>query len=491
MNNKVQLITYADRFGQGQISDLHRYLLKNLKPALAGGVHLLPFFAPIDGADAGYDPINHDQVDARIGNWEDIKKLSGDFPLTVDLIVNHISDKSEPFLDVKAKGSKSPYFELFLTKDKVFPNGATEEDINKIYRPRPNRPFSLRKLDSGEKIEFWTTFSQHQLDIDVQSEAGKKYLHHLIKQFSEAGVKMIRLDAIGYAIKKAGSSCFMLPETFDLISEICEIAHSYHLEVLCEIHAHHEIQKAIAERVDYVYDFVLPPLVLYTLFTRNSSRLKQWLAISPKNCLTVLDTHDGIGVMDVADVDGKAGILSHQEIDLLVNSIHKNSNDSSKMATGAAASNLDLYQVNSSYYDALGGDDQVYLIARAIQFFCPGIPQVYYGGLLASANDINLLEKTKVGRDINRPYLNFKEVDIAMQKPVVQKLLTLMEFRNTQAAFNGEFSVLPSDDSQICLHWQKDQFWTELKVDLKNKTLRIESQDGAFTLNSSQPNGTN
>ena len=67
----------------------------------------------------------------------------------------------------------------------------------------------------------------------------------------------------------------------------------------------------IARKVDRVYDFALPPLVLHTLFEKNARALKQWLAISPRNAVTVLDTHDGIGVIDVGadarDPQGRAG----------------------------------------------------------------------------------------------------------------------------------------------------------------------------------------
>ena len=42
-----------------------------------------------------------------------------------------------------------------------------------------------------------------------------------------------------------------------------------------------------------------------------------------------------------------------------------------------------VYQINCSYYSAVGEDDDSYLLSRAIQFFTPGVPQVYYMGLLA------------------------------------------------------------------------------------------------------------
>lgn len=477
MENKVQLISYADRFGESGISSFHQFLNDHLSEAVSG-VHLLPFFYPIDGADAGYDPHDNRVVDPRIGNWDTVKELSNDFPITVDLIINHVSDQSREFQDVLEKGSSSEYFELFLTKDKVFGGLANEEDVNKIYRPRPNRPFSLRKLESGEKIEFWTTFSHKQIDIDVNSSKGKEYIESVLEVFAQNGIKTIRLDAVGYAIKKSGTSCFMIPETYSFIEEIVQKSHKHQIEVLVEIHAYYKEQIKIAEYADYVYDFALPPLVLFSLFSNDFSRLKHWLSISPRNCITVLDTHDGIGVMDAAPIDGEDGLLNKDELDLLVETIHANSEGDSKKATGAAASNLDLYQVNCTYYDALGKNDLQYLIARAIQFFVPGVPQVYYGGLLVLENDMELLEDTNVGRDINRPYISFDRVRQQMEKPVVQKLFELMMFRNSHASFEGSFALQTSENSMLKIRWENEAHFSELTVNLENQTMKIEFSEG-------------
>lgn len=477
LKNQIQLTSYIDRFGGGDISSFHSFLSEKLKSYLGGGIHLLPFFSFIDGSDAGYDPINHQLVDSRLGNWDDIQQLSKDFDLIADLIVNHVSDKSEEFLDVQKKGEDSEFFDLFLTKDKVFKDGATEEEIARIYRPRPHRPFSLRTLDNGKKYEFWTTFSRNQIDIDVKADAGDSYIKAILGKFADSGIKMIRLDAVGYAIKKAGSSCFLIPETLEYISELTEKVNSFGMKSLAEIHGHFESQIEIAKRVDYVYDFALPPLILYTLYSKNSTRLKQWLAISPKNCITVLDTHDGIGVIDVAGADSKPGILSDSEVDELVENIHSNSNNTSKKATGTAASNLDLYQVNTTFYEALGKNDQLYLIARAIQFFCPGIPQIYYAGLLAAENDMELLEKTKVGRDINRPYYQFEEIEKELQKDVVQSLLSLMKFRNTHPAFQGRMETFETADGHLHMRWEKAEFWAELEIDLEINEMKIAYND--------------
>ncbi len=100
------------------------------------GVHVLPFFTPLDGADAGFDPIDHTKVDPRLGSWDDVAELSKSHDIIVDAIVNHMSWESAQFQDVLKNGEKSEYYPMFLTMSSVFPNGATEEDLAGIYRPR-------------------------------------------------------------------------------------------------------------------------------------------------------------------------------------------------------------------------------------------------------------------------------------------------------------------------------------------------------------------
>ena len=284
---------------------------------------------------------------------------------------------------------------------------------------------------------------------------------------------MIRLDAAGYALKKAGTSCFMLDETFEFIDELSSIANKLGIETLVEIHSYYQTQIEIAKRVDRVYDFALPPLVLHSIFSQNFTALAKWLHISPRNCITVLDTHDGIGIIDVGPMNGKAGLLDDVEIDNLVETIHLNSAGESKKATGSAASNVDLYQVNCTYYDALGQNDFDYLVARAIQFFSPGIPQVYYAGLLAEGNDITLLSKTNVGRDINRPYLDNERIEQALNKSFTKAIISLIKLRNNTEAFNGEFTV-NSNISILEMKWQKNDDSTTLIVDLANRHAQIE-----------------
>jgi sucrose phosphorylase len=480
MKNQVQLITYVDRLlagvpwkrrlSGGGFRELQALLIDGPFAGLFGGVHMLPFFWPLDGADAGFNPIDHTKVDPRLGSWDDVRVLSEHTHLMADLIVNHISNRSPQFTDFRMRGDASSYAFMFLTYGRVFGDKAAEEDLLKIYRPRPGLPFTKMRLDDGTERLLWTTFTREQVDIDVGSPQGKKYLHQILNHFHRAGIRSIRLAAAGYAIKKPGTSCFMIPETFAFIGKLTRRARELGIEVIVEVHSHYLEEIQIARQVDWVYDFALSPLVLHALYWGDTRRLKQWLEISPRNAVTVLDTHDGIRVTDVGpdrkSPDGLPGLLSLEEINDLLETIHQRSKGSRLGAIGTAFNNMDIYEVNCTYYEALGCRDDDYLIARAIQFFAPGVPQVYYVGLLAGTNDLNLVRRTGEARDINRHYYTRAELRQQLETPLVRALLELIRFRNAHAAFAGDIQVHHSDNSSLVLEWRKDPDWARLDVDL-------------------------
>lgn len=302
MRNQVQLIAYADRLG-GSIAGLDRLLAGPLA-GLIGGVHVLPCYLPYDGADAGFDPADHRAVDPRLGSWADLGRLGTSRDLMLDLIVNHASVHSPQFRDVLARGDSSPYAGMFLTFGRVFPAGATEADLLRIYRPRPGLPFTPVTAADGSRRLVWTTFTAEQVDLDVADPQSRRYLLEVLDRMAAANVAAVRLDAAGYAVKTAGTSCFLTPETFVFLADLTMEVRRRGLEVLVEAHAHHRRQVEIARQVDLVYDFALPPLVLHALFTGDAVPLLHWLEIRPHNAVTVLDTHDGIGVVDAgADQD--------------------------------------------------------------------------------------------------------------------------------------------------------------------------------------------
>ena len=474
MARSVHLLAYADRLA-GDLPGLQGLLDGPLR--MFDGVHVLPFFRPIDGADAGFDPDDHREVDPRSGTWDDVARLAAGSAVTADLIVNHVSTRSPEFRSFLADGDESPHAGMFLTLDRVFPDGATEELLARIYRPRPGLPLTPVVLDDGTRRILWTTFTPQQVDLDVRSAETRQYLEGLLELFARNGVSTVRLDAVGYAVKTSGTSSFMTPETRTFIAWLHERAHAHGLRALVEVHAHWRLTLELAATCDLTYDFALPPLVLDALHSGDIRPLHRWIDQRPHNVITVLDTHDGIGVIDVGtnaghgdDVHPGPGLLTHARIDALVEAIHTATDGVSRRATGSAASNVDLYQVNTTFLDALAGDIDAMLAVRALQLVLPGTPQIYYVGLLMGRNDAALLDATGVGRDVNRHHFTRDEVDTALASPPVRRLLTLIELRRTHPAFDGTWFLEPFDDAgSLRTGWRDDDgrevvLWLDVTV---------------------------
>jgi sucrose phosphorylase len=478
MRNQVQLIAYADRLG-GSLPRLAA-LLGGPLAGLFGGVHLLPFFRPYDGVDAGFDPVDHGQVDPRLGGWADVAGLGGSLDTVVDLIVNHMSTDAAQFRDFLERGDASPWAGMFLTFDRVFPRGATEDQLLRIYRPRPGLPFTPVVAGGSRRRLLWTTFTSRQADLDVRDPGTERYLLGILGRLAEHGVAMVRLDAVGYAVKTPGTSCFMTDETLDYVAGLREHARRLGIEVLAELHSHFDQQIRMSAAVDRVYDFALAPLVLHALLAGDGRPLRRWLGLRPANAVTVLDTHDGIGVVDVGtDQTGGAPtpLLDAGQVRELARRVHENSGGTSVLATGQTADAGDVYQIDCTFWDALGRDRRRYLLARLVQFFLPGIPQVYYVGLLAGRNDPALLARTGDGRELNRHRYSDQELAAALEQPVVQDLLGLIRFRNRHPAFQGSFACLDGAGGGFELRWRNGPHEARLAPDFAAGTYALSATD--------------
>ncbi|MDF1605784.1 sucrose phosphorylase [Nocardioides sp. YIM 152315] len=465
----VHLLAYADRFG-GDLAGLRRLLTEG-PLAVFEGVHVLPFFTPYDGADAGFDPVDHTVVDPRLGDWSDVQAMrDGGLDVTADVIVNHVSADSAEFRDWLARGADSPHAGMFLTFDTVFPEGGTEAGITAFYRPRAGLPFTPYQMGDGTRRLVWTTFLPSQVDLDVRHPVARDHLVRVMGTLAEGGVRTVRLDAVGYAVKTAGTDSFMTDETLSFVEEITALAHEQGLEVLVEVHAHHSQQAAVAARTDLVYDFALPPLLLHALETGETARLEEWLRVRPQNAITVLDTHDGIGVVDAGPAREWPGLMDDDDMRAVFDAAARRTDGESARASTAVAWAALPHQVNSTFYSVLGEDDEAYLLARAFQLFTPGRPQVYYVGLLAGSNDVDLFRATGVGREINRHRYSTEEIEAALDRDVVRRQLGLIRARGEHPAFAGTFACAADGHGVLVLTWTRGEHRAELRADLARRT---------------------
>jgi len=482
IKNKVQLITYPDSLG-GDLKTLNQVLLKYFPGIFEGGIHILPPF-PSSG-DRGFAPLTYFDIDPKFGTWADIRALGDQYDILVDLMVNHISRQSSYVQDFLKKGRESEFADLFITLDKVWDDGVpVQDDIRKMFRRRevPYSSFTIEQTKEQECL--WTTFGKEepseQIDLDVGSLKVKRLFKEIIENFSRQNVKIIRLDAIGYVIKKVGTSCFFVePEIYEFLDWILELASSYGIELLPEVHSHYTIQRKLAEHGCWIYDFILPYTILDALLTKSGKKLCEYLENRPANQFTMLDCHDGIPVKP--DLDDLIDTMEAREI---IETCRQRGSNVSLILSDEhkAADGFDVHQIRCSYYSVLNCEDDAYLAARALQFFAPGIPQIYYVGLLAGENDLEGVSRTGEGREINRHNFSMEEIGEAVQKSVVQRLLQLIRFRNSHPAFDGEFKVVNTDPTNIALVWQKDDVFCQLNIDLATNQTIIEYVDSTGEL---------
>lgn len=468
LKNQVQLITYPDSLG-GDLKTLHQVLTGRLSGVFGGGVHILPPF-PSSG-DRGFAPLTYLEIEPEFGTWSDIRAIGEEHDVLVDLMVNHISQRSEYFQDFLKNGRQSQHADLFITLDKVWPDGQpVEEHVERMFlrRTLPWSTFAVG-LD-GREERVWTTFGKtepsEQIDLDIHADATKALLTAFFENFARNGIKIVRLDAVGYVIKKPGTSCFFVePEIYGFLDWMKQMADSLGIELLPEIHSHYSIQYRLAERGFWIYDFILPYRVLEALIMKKGGALRTYLADRPAKQFTTLDCHDGIPVKP--DLDGLAD--SRDAARLVDICLSRGANLSRIVSEEhKSADGFDVHQIRGTFYSLLGCDDDAYLSARAIQFFAPGIPQVYYVGLLAGENDVEAVKRTGEGRELNRHNFNLAEIDKALEKNAVQRLIRLIRFRNTYPAFNGRFTVAPSTEDKLNLSWEMDGQACRLLVDLSS-----------------------
>lgn len=469
LQNKAMLITYPDSMGHN-LKDLSQVMEKHFSKAI-GGIHLLPLF-PSTG-DRGFSPTRYDIVDPQFGDWADVEQLGEKYYLMLDFMINHLSKHSAEYQDYQEKKDQSKYKDLFLNWDAFWPEGRpTQADVDLIYKRKDRAPYQEITFKDGTTRKLWNTFGPEQIDLDVRKQVTQDFIKESLLGLVSHGVSLIRLDAFAYAVKKLDTNDFFVePEIWDLLDQVKGYLKDTPAAILPEIHEHYTMPFKVAEHGYYIYDFALPMVLLYSLYSGKSARLAHWLKMCPMKQFTTLDTHDGIGVVDAKD------ILTDEEIDYTTSQLYKVGANVKRKYSSAEYHNLDIYQINTTYYSALGDDDRKYFLSRLVQIFAPGIPQIYYVGLLAGKNGLKLLEETKEGRNINRHYYSLEEVDQEVERPVVKALLQLMEFRNSESAFDLDGAIdveTPSDHEIVITRSNHDRTRVAVaKVDLANLTYSV------------------
>ncbi|NFI05252.1 alpha-amylase [Clostridium botulinum] len=439
----VYLITYGDSIyeeGVPTIQTLNKFLKEEVKYTITD-VHILPMFTYT--SDDGFSVVDYMEIDKNLGSWEDINTLSKDYRLMYDFVANHISKSSSWFKGYLNNEKK--YAEYFIKEDESF-------DTKNVVRPRTSPLFHEYEGKDGVKTA-WTTFSEDQIDVNIKHFPLFIEMTDILLNYAKNGATSIRLDAIGFLWKKSGTSCMHLPETHKII-EIWRLLLNYfkkNTQIITETNVPH------VENVSYfgnknneahmVYQFTLPPLVLYTLTTHNSKKLTEWAKTIDRvsenaTYFNFLSSHDGIGMRPTE------GILTEGEKQVLVDKVVENGGRVSyKNNTDGTKS---VYELNINYNDALinknediSTETQVdkIIASNAILLSCVGVPAIYYHSLLGSRNDYKGLEESGINRRINREKLKYtkilKDLEVDERRNAIfSRIKKLIALRKEESAFS-------------------------------------------------------
>jgi sucrose phosphorylase len=316
-----------------------------------------------------------------------------------------------------------------------------------------------------------------QMDLNIKSPLVWAYYEDTLKKLAGYGAEIIRLDAFAYAPKEPGLKNFLNePGTWDLLGGIRDLADKYGLTLLPEIHSRYEekIHEELARKGYMTYDFFLPGLIIDAMERNTNEFLVRWIKDMQEKGIRVvnmLGCHDGIPLLDLK------GLLSDDQIQRLIDIVVKRGGFVKDLH---GKKNI-YYQVNATYYSALGEDDAKMLLARAIQIFMPGKPQVWYLDLLAGKNDYAAVEKAGPAghKEINRTNLTMEQVFKQLEKNVVRQQLSLLKFRNSFPAFgfDSKLSILGSGTEILRLQWENNGCTASLEANLKDYSYNITATD--------------
>ncbi len=311
-----------------------------------------------------------------------------------------------------------------------------------------------------------------QMDLNIKSDLVWEHYRNTLKSLSGYGARIVRLDAFAYAPKEPGKKNFLNePDTWDVLEKVKKLADEFGVSLLPEIHASYKekIYETVSDKGYMTYDFFLPGLLIYAIEHKNGEVLAKWAnEIQDKKIRVVnmLGCHDGIPLLDLK------GILADEDIEEMIKTI---------VGRGGYVKDLHgaknmYYQVNATYYSALGDDDKKMLFARAIQMFMPGKPQIWYLDLFAGKNDHEAVRRAGAGghKEINRTNLTLEQIEEALGKDVVKKQLELLRLRNTNPAFGFDAKLdIKSSGDVMTFTWTNGENTISLEANFSDYSFNI------------------
>lgn len=502
LSNGVMLNAYPDSIGV-KLSDAIEMLQKKEFKDVFSLFYILPTFFNSD-LDRGFSIIDYNINEDLISN-KDLKALKKlNIELKFDIVLNHLSVASPQFKDLLKNGEKSKYKDFFINWNTFWKgNGELNEEgivvpkkefLDKLFMRKSGLPILKVPFPDGSEKPYWNTFYQKidtlnntflgQMDLNAKSKLVWDFYEETLKKLSDYGCSILRLDAFAYLHKEVGErNFFNKPGTWNYLNRINIIAQQHELVVLPEIHSEYgtKLHTEVAKEGYRIYDFFLPGLMIHTIEKKNNRALIKWIneiIINNYQTVNMLGCHDGIPVLDLKgkNVDGiyNKGLLEDSEIEDIMNTII-NRGGRVKNLFDAEGNKISYYQVNATFFSALGEDEKKLLLARAIQLFMPGIPQIWYLDLFAGKNNYAAANKGGTGshKEINRTNLSKDDIEIGLKKKVVLNQLKLIRLRNTSKAFLGKITINKSKENHLDIIWNNKNDFAHLKANIETLEFSI------------------
>ena len=438
----IAVITYGNTFaeqGEKPLKSLFGFLHKYLRE-LIDIVHILPFFP--SSSDDGFAVTDYTGVNEELGDWDDVERISAEYRTMSDLVINHCSSRNPWFEQFKQ--GQAPGRDYFIEAD-------PGEDLSMVVRPRTSPLLSRVETVNGIK-HVWCTFSHDQVDLDFRNPEVLVEFVRIIRLYLNRGIQIFRLDAVAFLWKQAGTDCLNLEQTHEIVRLLRTLIehHTPAAVIITETNIPNRQNLTYfgnGNEAHLIYNFSLPPLLVYSLISGNCKYLKTWMMSMPParfgtTYFNFIASHDGIGLRPVE------GHLSDGETQGFIDTMQAFGGTVSWRALGGGQKKP--YEVNIALYDALkgtienGADDMAekrFICAHAIMLALEGIPAFYIHSLLATRNDYQRMQQTGNPRAINRQRWNLGEIDSLLQQDshhgrIFGELARLIRIRRTQKAFH-------------------------------------------------------
>lgn len=443
----VGYAAYAERFTDGGLHGVGEHI-DHLQALGVTYLHLMPLLQPgPEPNDGGYAVADYHSVRADLGTMDDLRALTktlhaAGISLCLDLVLNHVA-RSHEWAQRAASGDER-YRDYFW----IFPD-RTEPDAYEATLPEVFPDFAPGSFTWDDDADgwVWTTFNDYQWDLRWANPDVFAEMLDVVLFLANAGVDVLRLDAIAFIWKRLGTNCQNQPEVHAITQALraaVRMAAPATIFLAEAIVAPSDLVGYLGQGAhhgkvsDLAYHNSLMVQIWSMLATRDVRLAMHALSAIPSipantTWLTYVRCHDDIGWaiddQDAAAVglsgfahraflsDFYSGSFPGSFADGLV--FQHNPDTGDRRISGAAASLAGLGQAVAQ------GDTQLAehavaraLLAYALISFWGGIPVIWYGDEVATPNDLGWADEPGHADDnrwTHRPILDWSRVRAASE----------------------------------------------------------------------------